>query len=169
MSSVENTVEAEYASDSIASEYDEFSETEQALRDSERRLAVELTGMTRLHELSMYLARQNDLTKVMREVMDAASEFLNSNHCTAQLLNSHDRALHLVAWKGFDQNFADRFQIVMEAGFTTCAAALGRRKRVVVGDLTANADFKKFATLVVPLGILAAVSTPLLADDGRLL
>src|SRR5690606_5416239 len=53
--------------------------TEQALRESEEKLAKELAGMTRLHELSVRLADQDDLEQVIHEVMSAAAELLGTD------------------------------------------------------------------------------------------
>ena len=62
----------------------DIKQSEQALRDSEEQLARELAGMKRLHVLSIRLAQQDDLTEVMREVMEAAGELLGSERVTAQ-------------------------------------------------------------------------------------
>lgn len=142
---------------------------EVALRDSDERLAGELAGMTRLHELSMRLVKHDDLKEVMREVMEAAADLLGADRCTAQLLDKSDRTLHLAAVKGFDDDFAGRFKIITQEGYTTCAAALGRCERVIVEDLATKPEFAEFASLALPMGIAAVMSTPLLALDGTLL
>jgi len=143
--------------------------TEQALRESEHRLARELVSMQRLHELSVRLAQQDNLDEVVGEVMAAAGELLGAKRCTAQLLDPKDHSLRLVACAGFDQAFADRFRVVTPDDFTTCAAALGTRERVIVEDLAADARFAELAALTLPMGIRAVMSTPLLASDGALL
>ena len=65
----------------------EIKETEERLRSSEERLGDELAGMTRLHELSMRLSKRSSLAEVMHDVMEAAGEFLGTDHCTAQLID----------------------------------------------------------------------------------
>ena len=143
--------------------------TEAALRESESRLAGELAGMTRLHELSVRLAGQDDLEHVMHEVMSAARELLGAERCTAQLADAEEGSLRLVAAAGFDQAFMDRFAVVTKDGFTTCAAALRRGEQVVVEDLASSNEFAELGRIAVPLGVRAAMSTPLLAGDGNLL
>lgn len=147
---------------------EERRQTEQARWESEARLAVELKGMTRLHELSMRLARENDLERVIYEVMIAAGELLGAECLSAQLLDPNDQSLHLVADNGFEPDFLETFRIVTKKGASTCAAALRRRERVIVEDLAADPEFRAFAAQAAPTGVIAAVSTPLLADDGRL-
>ena len=44
-----------------------------------------------------------------------------------------------------------------------------RLDRVIVEDLRSSAEFAEFASHVIPLGLSAAMSTPLLGDDGSLL
>ena len=117
----------------ITRDVTESKQVEEALRESEAKLARELIDMTRLHELSLQLAQQEDLNEVMREVMEAAGELLGAHSCTAQLLNPQDQSLRLVASKGLDAAFREQFAVVTRDGFTTCAAALARHSRVIVG------------------------------------
>lgn len=153
----------------VARDVTERRKAEQALRASEDRLACELRGMNRLHELGLHLAEKKTLEEVMAEVMTASGELLGAKRCTAQLMESTGNLLRLVAATGFDEEFADRFRTVTADGFTTCAAALGCRRRVVVEDLAARPEFVELAALTLPMGIRAVMSTPLLASDGELL
>ena len=45
---------------------------EEALRMSERRLARELQAQQRLHEVSMRLARAEDVPSLLQEILDAS-------------------------------------------------------------------------------------------------
>ena len=145
---------------------------EHARRQSENRLAAELASMTRLHELSVELARREDLEAVLGEVMLAASQLLGAPRCTAQFVE-HNAAgqisLRLAAAAGFPQEFTEAFRAVGGSGHSTCAATLSRREAVLVDDLETSEEFAQFATIAVPLGVRAAMSFPLGASDGRLL
>lgn len=145
--------------------------TEQALRESEEKLAKELAGMTRLHELSVRLADQDDLEQVIHEVMSAAAELLGTDRCTAQLVDHFDgeeAQLKTVAIVGFDPASAERIRRVMRSGFTPCTAAVQSRDRVIVEDVAAY-EYAELAAVVLPMGIRSVMSTPLLASNGALL
>lgn len=155
--------------DPLEADVCQATDAERAPRCSEKQLARELAGMTKLHELSLRLTQQPDLNEVMREVMEAAAELLGAQRATAQLIDTHDQSLRLAATMGFDSAFSNRFQIVRADGSTSCAAALRRQTRIVIEDLAFNPEFAAFAEIAQPLGLRGVMSTPLVASDGSLI
>lgn len=141
---------------------------EQALRDSKDRMAAKVADLERLHTLSMRLLQQDDVETALREVMTASAELLHADRATVQMCDPSG-ALRLVSVLGFDAEFAERFRVVEADGFTTCAAALRWRGRVLVDDLSSDSDFAELRRAAEPYGVHAALSTPLYGSDDRLL
>src|SRR5262249_7456233 len=74
---------------------------EAALRESEKRLAAELAGMSRLQELSTRLVQEGDLTSVLLEILDTAIALTNADLGNIQLLDRDAKGLKIVANRGF--------------------------------------------------------------------
>lgn len=143
--------------------------TEQERARLSQRLAKELGDMERLHAMSVRLTRQDALDAVMREVLAAAAELVGADRASAQLSARGGGSMRLVSAIGFSDEFCGEFREVEADGFTTCAAALRNRARVIVEDLAAAPEFAELARAMAPYGIRAAMSTPLVATDGSLL
>ena len=142
---------------------------EEVLRERERQLAQEVGDMQRLHDFSRKLLEQDDVKLVMRDVLASISDLLGVSKASIQLCDESMRRLHLIGTIGFDAAFDEAFKFVDIGGFTTCAAALGRRERVIVENLSADSSFEAFARLAGHYGIEAAQSTPLLDRSGAVI
>src|SRR5579872_2010133 len=96
-----------------------------------------------LISLSRRLLQRDGVDSVMHEVLLAAAELLHVNKGSVQLWDGSAQGLRLVSTIGFDREFAERFQFVETDGFTTCAAALRQRERVVVEDFAGDPAFSR--------------------------
>ncbi|MEX2673315.1 MAG: PAS domain S-box protein [Phycisphaeraceae bacterium] len=146
----------------------ERNEAQQALQESTEQLACELDAMNRLHALSMRLVQEDELETGLEEVMASSAELLHAGKATVQIYDEQHDVLTLVSAIGFHQDFLDAFQTVDAHGFTTCAAALRRRERVIVEDLSTDPDFAELERAAAPYGVRAALSVPLVGGDGRI-
>src|SRR5262249_44858897 len=85
---------------------------EDALRESEGRLADELEAMTRLHALSTRLLTADNLHTALDDVLENAIVTSGADFGNIQLYNPQIGALEIVAQRGFRQDFLDYFRTV---------------------------------------------------------
>ena len=137
-----------------------------SLRD---RLALELAEMTRLHELGMALLVESDFEATLQRVLQACTQLLGTDKGSVQLFDEADRTLKLVAQQGFDQQFIEHFRTVGADAQSISVAALERRERLVVEDLSLRSEFAESAEFLRAYGVVAAQSTPLHSEGGKLL
>ena len=137
-----------------------------SLRD---RLAVELTEMTRLHELNTALLLENDLDAMLNRVLDACTQLLGTDKGTLQLLDEDERRLKLVAQRGFDKEFWHHFESVGAESTCSCGMALKLRERVVIEDLAAQSELAEYAALLRGYGVHAVQSTPIHSRGAKVL
>lgn len=136
------------------------------LAASERRLAIEVEDLRRLHELSFKLAEISEVHAVLDETLRVAAVLVSSETGTVQV-REDDASLSMVAFIGFDDAFARRFHSVGGGDATTCVTALTHRKRVIVEDVTCDPVYADFAKDVEQYKVRGAVSTPLLDSAGE--
>ncbi|WP_160939386.1 PAS domain S-box protein [Teichococcus coralli] len=143
---------------------------EAALRDSEARLAADLVGMQRLHDLHARLARETDLTAALREILQAACAFTRTDRGTVQLVSSDGDRLEIVAEHGYPpgSRFVTHFR---HEGFAAgCDAARRQRQRLLIEDTRTFVGLAGTADGEAALadGILAAQSTPMVTRSGEM-
>jgi PAS domain S-box-containing protein len=137
-----------------------------SLRD---RLAVELAEMTRLHQLNTALLVENDLDAMLNRVLDACTQLLGTDKGTLQVYDEDEKRLKLVARRGFDEAFADRFNSVGADASSCCGQALRLRERVVIADLADRSELAEYAETLRRHGVRAVQSTPILSKGKRIL
>lgn len=142
---------------------------EEALRRSEAQLAIELAGMSRLHDLSSRLLATTDMQSALREVLDAALLMLGATMGNIQLYKPATRTLEIVVQRGFDKAFLEQFGEISVDDESVCAAAARNRKRIVVDDLTSDPDFESLRPIAFVAGYRGLQSTPLVSRNGNLL
>ena len=153
----------------IARDITDRKAAEEALRDSEARLAADLAGMKRLQEVSTRLVHEGDPTPLLLEIVDAAIGITAADMGNVQLYDRASDSLRIVASRGFRPQDLELFAVI-HRGDSTCGTALERGERVVVGDVAASAIFagKPMLEAVLAAGIRALLSTPLISRSGRL-
>ncbi|WP_284351433.1 PAS domain S-box protein [Roseisolibacter agri] len=142
---------------------------EEALRASERALAAELTAMARLQEVSTRLVGAEGGTPLLEEIIDAAITITGAERGLIQLLDADGAGLTMVASRGFDAGFRERFRHLRGVrAASTEAARTG--ERVVVEDVAESPLYTGTLARDVKLvaGVRAVQSTPLIARSGRL-
>jgi two-component sensor histidine kinase len=141
---------------------------EPLLHEGERRIAIELEDLQRLHALSLRLASNGDVAAALVDVLRTAATLVGVPLGSTQLLTP-EGALGMVGQVGFGDIIIDQFGIVRIEDCSTCAVALQQRSRVIVRDLRADPQFTEIAAALRSYGVVAAVSTPLLDSVGNVM
>lgn len=104
-----------------------------------------------------------------RNALDEAVEIAGSDASSIQVLDPDRGGLRLAGWRGFHPVSAAVWELVVPASASTCGMALVTGERVVVPDLetedalAGSADLHEYRRS----RLRAVQSTPLVADDGR--
>jgi PAS domain S-box-containing protein len=143
---------------------------EEALRESEKRLAIDLDAMTRLQKLGTLFIREGNPDPVLCEVVDAAIAISAADFGNIQLLDSVSGDLKIAAQRGFPDWWIEFWNTVTK-GQGACGTALELGERVIVEDVEKSPIFVGTPALEVQLkaGVRAVQSTPLVSRSGKLL
>jgi len=85
---------------------------EAALRESEQRLATELSVMRRLHRMTLEVATAPDMQEALNHLIAATMDFMETDLINVQLLDRENQQLRIVAQRGFGAAFLKRFERV---------------------------------------------------------
>jgi PAS domain S-box-containing protein len=151
--------------------YEELQRAQQALRESEERLATDLAAARRLQEISTHLIQEGDVGQLYDRILDAAMAIVRSDFATMQTFDRATGSLRLLAHRGFSEAFAESFRGVSTDASTTCGMAWRTGRRVVAPDLETFAGIAGTPSCKAHLeaGVRAAQSTPLLSRAGDVL
>ena len=145
-----------------------------ALRDTEERLATQLTAVFRLNDLSTRTVPVGDVQTLYEHMLDAAIAVMHSECASLQRLEPDGdggQVLRLIAHRGFHAASALHWQRVAVGGSTTCGVAFRVRRRFIIVDIEqwhaikGSADYEEFRRC----GIRAVQSTPLFSRTGVLI
>jgi len=116
------------------------------------------------------LRTSTDVVTDLLQVLDIAIAMTRADTGTLQRFDDKTDSLTIVASRGLSSEALHYLGIVRRDTNTTCAAALMRRMRVFVGDISTSYLFvgTRELELLRAGGIAAAQSTPLISDNGRL-
>jgi PAS domain S-box-containing protein len=142
---------------------------EDALAESEQRLAGELAAISRLHDLSTRLLAADDLSKALDDVLDNAIAAGGADFGTIQLYNTQLGALEIVAQRGFEQAFLDHFRAVRVEDGTGCGQALQNGDRAIIEDVNLDPAYEPHRKVAAAAGYRAVQSTPLKSRAGTIL
>jgi hypothetical protein len=111
-----------------------------------------------------------DVGADLLQVLDIAIGITGADMGTLQRFDERTDCLTIVASRGFSSEALTFFGIVRRDTNTTCAAALTRRMRVFVEDVSTSYLFvgTRELDMLRAGGIAAAQSTPLISSNGRL-
>ena len=148
----------------------ERARAEEALRESEARLAADLAGMRRLYELHTRVATETDLKVALDEILAAACELTGTDRGCVQLVSDDGERLEMYAWRGYtdDSPFVNHFRYAgLEQG---CDVARVERRRQIIEDTTGFPGLEEgteAGEAVLASGIRAAQSTPMISRKGE--
>ena len=144
-------------------------EAEDAARQSEERLSVELEAMRRLHDIVSHLIVAPDLPTALQDVLDSAVEMTSADMGVIQVTGEADTRLEIVALRGLSRDALQQMQGIPTGAGSIFDAALRFRKRVVISDvLIAASGGEHLQTPPDPI-CRAVQATPLISRDGRAL
>ena len=151
----------------IARDISERARAERALRDSESRLSAEADALTRLTAASARLWQSETLEGGLNEMLTAVLELLGADKGHVQLLDRERQELVIVAQRGFEQGFLDRFRVVTAPDGSACGRALRNNARAIIDDVERDVAYIPFREIAREAGYRAVVSTPLIGSDGQ--
>jgi PAS domain S-box-containing protein len=144
---------------------------EQALRESEKRLASDLAAMKRLQDVSARFVEEGDLDTLLEDVMDAAIAIAGADMGTLQLVKPEPERLDIVAQRGFEQSYLDFFSSVSHGSAAVYGTALKRGEQVIVEDVAQSPIFIGTPAMDAQMaaGVRAVQSTPLVDRRGQVI
>jgi PAS domain S-box-containing protein len=150
----------------VARDVSERKRAEQALHESEARLAVEANALAKLNDWSSRLWRIPSLKEGLDEMLAGVIELLGADKGNIQLLDTERGVLTIAAQRGFDREFLDFFREVSANDDSACGRALRLREPVVIEDVEADAPFAPFRPVARAARFRSVVSAPLIRADG---
>ncbi len=146
----------------------ELQRTEEALRESERRLTADLDAMVRLQKLGMQVVRDGNLEPFLGEIVDAAMNVCDADFGTIQILDPESLNLRIVAQRGFPAWWIDSWNTVSRREGAS-GTAVERGERVIVQDIEQSPIFVGTPALEIQrkVGVRAVQSTPLISRSGE--
>lgn len=154
---------------SLRKEIGQREQAEQALRESEQRLAADLEALRRIQQVRTRLIGSDDLQARLSEILAAAAHLVGTDKGNIQLYDPESGILHIAVHQGFGERFLKRF---LEKGSpAVCDTAARKAERMIWEDVASEPALQGTEDLEVILadGIRAIQCTPLLGLDGRLL
>jgi len=144
-------------------------QAEQALRDSEGRLAADLNALRRIQQVRTRLVDSNDLHARLAEILAAAADLAGTPKGNIQIYEPESRRLRIIVHQGFGDRFLKQF--LDQGSPAVCDVAAQKVERMIWEDIAAEPALQGTVDLEVILGdgIRAIQSTPLISLDGRLL
>lgn len=142
---------------------------QEALRQSEARLAQEVAALRRLHQMTGRVVTVSDRQQALDEILNASLEILQADFGDIQLFDQESQALVIVAQHGFEQSFLDKFHQVRADDDTSCGRALRYGRRVVIADVAADTAYAPYLEAVREAGYRAVQSTPLVNHLGQVM
>lgn len=148
----------------------ERKQIDDALRQSEGKMAAELADTRQLQHLSSRLIHEDDTNALYDQILDAAKAVMHSDMASLQVLDPVRNELRLLGHKGFHPASAVFWQWVSPTSGSSCASALHEAKREILRDIelcdyvqkTEDLEFYRLS------GIRGVQSTPLLSRNGHL-
>jgi PAS domain S-box-containing protein len=150
----------------VARDISERKRTEQALSESERRLAAEAEAFAKLNELSTSLWRSRSLSDGLDEILTAIIELLGADKGNIQLLGAQGSVLSIVVQRGFEPDFLEFFREVSATDGSACGRALRSGQRIVIEDIETDGPYAPLRAVARAAGYRSVISTPLISADG---
>src|SRR5439155_1186177 len=127
--------------------------------------ASELADMTRLHELSARLLREEELAPSLHRVLDASVRVLGADNGHIQLVEEDGKMRRIVAYVGFTQDLPGGLDS-SSPGAALGTLTLERGERVIVEDVHAHPQFARIASACAADGFVSGQATPLANSAG---
>ena len=140
---------------------------EEALRESQQRLAEELTIMRVLHGIAIEITTGTTLQSALDEFLDAGVKLFGGEFGSLQLLTDDLQGLKIVASRGLGPEFIKAFETVDMSDDSPGARAMRTRKTCVIEDVTQEQGLARYRDLITRAGFSAVQAEPLITKDGE--
>jgi PAS domain S-box-containing protein len=138
---------------------------EDALRESNARLAAEAKAFARFYEASLRLSEGKTLQEGLDATLTGAIDVLGADMGAVQLLDRGSNLLRIVAHYGLNQEFLDFFREFSPGQDGAFARSLRSGKLVVIDD-TERDGSAEFRSIRRAAGYRALVAAPLVDSGG---
>ena len=145
--------------------------TQEQLAELKDQLAADLKAMTHLQEFGASAVTPTaGLESLPDDLLSAAISIVRADRGNVQLVDEESGALKIVAHRGFEPEFLNFFQAVVDQA-AACAAAMRAGQRIIIEDVTSSPLFRNTQALQVLLNakVRAVQSTPLMSRQGKVL
>lgn len=142
---------------------------EDALRESQAKLALEVQTMRNLLKFGTRLLATSDLRAALQEVLHSAVQLLGADFGSFQLYNKDEKKLELNVQYGFDEEVRKTFHSANDYHNAVCGRAIRTGFRVIIEDVMVDKLFAPYRRSALEAGFHAVQSTPLYDRNGNLL
>ncbi|MDB6109084.1 MAG: putative two-component sensor histidine kinase protein, partial [Pedosphaera sp.] len=143
-------------------------QAEAEVQETQRALAEQVSGLTRLHNLSSRLAATDDVDSMMQAILESIVELHGAERGLLSLFDERTGTLAPAASLNFKSTELTRLAGV-PPGAGACGTAFSERRRVIVEDTETDPLFAACREEARNAGFRAVHTTPLLSRDGRAL
>ena len=143
---------------------------EEALRDSEANLEMDLADTRKLQRISSSMIKGGNVDGLYDQIIDAARSLMHSDMSSLQMFVPERGALFLLAQQGFAPVSAKFWEWVQADDTTSCGIALKNNEQIIVPDVEigefvfGTEDLKHYRLS----GIRSLLSLPLHSRNGRI-
>ena len=150
----------------LATTTQQLSDTKALLRVTKAQLAMQVTDLRRLHELSVKLSAHVDLPTLLNEVLAAVCQLQRAPMGLLMLYDAEQQGLNTVASVGINTKKARR--LGQHLGRGLCGVAVSERRPCVVKDLARQRRFEADHAFATATGARAMSCFPLQARTGQI-
>ena len=136
---------------------------------AELDLSLELQAMTRVQRLATKIVGSDRLDEPLGTVLDAAVEMVDADFGAVRLIDEGAKNLKIVAQRGFDQRYLDRFSTVDTPEGSSRAVVLSTGKQGFVEDVETTPGDASLHEEARAGGFRAAIFSPLFTAKGDML
>jgi PAS domain S-box-containing protein len=141
---------------------------EEELAATKDDLTAQVRALTRLHELSILLAEESDLSRCLQAILTTAAELQESHRGLISLYDPAEKCLRISASMGFDDGTLSRLATVIPGSASgACGTCYFNRERLIVVDTESDPCFECFRDLAREVGFRAVHSTPIITRSGE--
>lgn len=140
-----------------------------ALKESQANLARELAATQALYEMGLRVSKADSLTEALQIALDSSMHLLGADFGDIRLCDEASGELHVVAQRGFTDEFLKRFERIHGWDDTACGRAMRQKTRIVIKDVLADPGYEPYRAAAAAAGFRALQSTPLVDSSGALL
>jgi PAS domain S-box-containing protein len=131
-------------------------------------LALQVTALTRMHELAMKLAGTLDLRVALHAVLETVVEIHGADFGVLSLHDPLTGVLRTYASVGFDLKVVAALDCVKPAD-GACGSAFSDKTRIIIGDAQTDPRFASYRQVARDVGFHSVHSTPIMTGTGAVL